>query len=121
MLNVDQMREIVSRCEFPGYTLGVYGSGDLVQAYLQGSYEDPDVDSGEPSLQKTRKWILSPHMTASELVQTAFKCCLTSMEHRVREGFTYRGERVFGPHFDVEGLYELAKLKREDRRMEMPV
>ncbi len=55
-------------------------------------------------------------MVPSEVVQTALLCALTSAEHRVREHFLYKGERVFGPHFDIEGLYELAKARRLDYR-----
>ena len=74
---------------------------------LYAIYEEADIYSGEPTEQQTRKWVLSPHMTDSEIVQTAFKCAHTSMEHRTREHFTYRGRRIFGPHFDVEDLVVL--------------
>lgn len=58
-----------------------------------------------------RKWMLSEHMTDSELVQTAFKACLAWEEHECRESFLYRGQRVFGPHFDVDVLSnQLARL-----------
>ena len=67
-------------------------------------------------MQYTRKWPLSQYMVKSEVVQTALKCVLTSVEHRVREHFLYKGERIFGPHFDVEALYELAKNRRLDYR-----
>lgn len=63
-----------------------------------------------------RKWWLSPHMTASEVVRTAFMACLAYEEHELREFFTWRGARVFGPHLDVEALVEVADC--EDRRRE---
>ena len=75
--------------------------------FLRASYMEPDVYSGVVERQETRKWLLSPHMTKSEIVQTAFKCCWTSFEHRCREGFLYKGRRVFGPHFDVDDLWNL--------------
>lgn len=86
------------------------------RVYLQAYYEEPDVVTGENQVQKTRKWLLSPHMTRSEVVQTAFKCALTSMEHRTREHFLYKGERVFSPHYDVEALVELCRQQRFDER-----
>ena len=55
-------------------------------------------------------------MTPSELVQTALKCVLTSLEHEAREHFTYRGAAIFGPHFDVEALVRIAD--RRDVREE---
>nr|WP_315206420.1 hypothetical protein [uncultured Albidiferax sp.] len=43
-------------------------------------------------------------MTPSEVVQTALKCVLTSLEHEARENFKYKGAPIFGPHFDVDDL-----------------
>lgn len=76
---------------------------------IRARYEEADTYTGEPAEQFTRKWIITPLMTDSEIVQTALKCCLTSMEHRTRESFKYKGRRIFGPHFDIEDLYALCK------------
>ncbi|WP_293222251.1 hypothetical protein [Ottowia sp.] len=46
---------------------------------------------------------------SSELVQTALKCVLTSVEHETREQFRFRGQAIFGPHFNVEQLATLCK------------
>lgn len=59
------------------------------------------------SLQKGRKWFLSPFMTDSEIVSTAFKAILTAEEHEVREHFKYRGQSIFGPHFNFDRLADL--------------
>lgn len=56
-----------------------------------------------------RKWLLSSHMTASELVQTALMAVLAFNEHETREMFEYCGMAIFGPHFDVADLVVLAK------------
>lgn len=100
---------ILAQIAFPGYAFEV--DGDFAHAtYLQASFLAPcTVTPDQPVAQKTRKWVLSSHMTRSELVQTAFKCVLTSVEHEARELFRYRGTAVFGPHFDVEQLHELCK------------
>lgn len=82
--------------------------------FLQGVYPDKDIYTGKEETQYTRKWLLSPMMTDSEIVQTAFKCAMTSFEHRCREGFRYKGRRIFGPHFDVEDLVRLCEDGRED-------
>lgn len=63
-----------------------------------------------------RKWRISKHSTKSEVVQTAFKACLTWMEHELRENFTYRAVSVFSPHYDVDALVELHQEKRFDVR-----
>lgn len=76
----------------------VLGDGDR---WLQIRFRDSD---GNP--QHGRKWRLSPHMTRSEFVQTALMAVLAAEEHEAREQFHFRGRAVFGPHIDVEGLWE---------------
>jgi hypothetical protein len=91
--------------EFQHYTFVVSdGHGGV---YLQAYYDEPDIITGRMERQHTRKWLLSPFMVKSEFIQTAFKLVMTSMEHRAREGFLYRGKRVFGPHFDVDALHSI--------------
>lgn len=45
-----------------------------------------------------RKWLLSQHMTESEIYQTALKAVLTAEEHEAREKFLVGGRAIFGPH-----------------------
>jgi len=99
--------QVVSLVQCPPYTLRVVERG--YEYFLQAEYFEPDSadPTGPPRLQKTRKWLLSPHATKSEIVQTALKCILTSAEHAVREHFHYRGKRVFGPHYDVDALWDV--------------
>jgi hypothetical protein len=102
---------------FPGYTFNVFDSGGYSgKVFLQAEFHSPCSDTGALTLQKTRKWLLSEHMTESELVQTAFKCVLTSIEHEAREQFKYKGQAIFGPHFNVRDLVELAASGRKDVR-----
>jgi hypothetical protein len=97
--------EVLAACQYPGYTFIVREThGGIV---LQAKYLDPDIFTETLETQLTRKWLLSPHMTYSEIVQTAFKCILTSMEHRAREHFLYKGRRIFGPHFNVDELHKI--------------
>lgn len=115
-MTVPEMQDLIKLVEFPDYTFTIEVDGRGA-TYLQASYLDRDVDTPwKEELQKTRRWFLSPFMTKSEIVQTCLKCVLTSMEHKVREWFTYKGERVFGPHFDVEALVEIARAKKTDER-----
>jgi hypothetical protein len=113
-MDVEEMRQIINQVKFQDYVFRVYG--EFGRVILQASYIEPDIVTGQPERQKTRKWIVSKYATKSELVQTAFKCCLTSMEHRTRESFLYRGKRVFGPHFDVEVLWQMCEDKQFDYR-----
>jgi hypothetical protein len=89
---------------FPGYEFEVRDKDG--QLFLIGHFHD-----SEDAPQTTRKWYLSPHMTKSEFIQTVFKCVLTSQEHEAREAFKYRGKAIFGPHFDVDSLHQIAGKK----------
>ena len=84
--------------------------------YLRVSFVARDCRVSLETEQKGRKWVLSPHMTRSEVVMTAFKAVLTAEEHEAREAFTYRGAAVFGPHLDVDALVDVVKGERFDAR-----
>jgi hypothetical protein len=105
-LAFDEMIDAVALCGYPGYEF-VVRRDRRGEVYLQAGYIEPDTVTGVQEWQLTRRWLLSPSMGQSEVVQTVFKCLITSMEHRAREWFTYRGQPVFGPHFDVESLVGL--------------
>jgi hypothetical protein len=107
-MTIDEMRETLLRVRYLDYSLEIEDDHDGLPVMV-GRYVERCVVTGEMQMQATRKWRLSRHMVPSEIVQTALKLVLTSAEHRVREHFTYRGERVYGPHFDVEALVQLAR------------
>lgn len=75
--------------------------------YLQVRVHGPDVNGGDRIVWTGRKWRVSMHMTASEIVSTALKAVLTAEEHEARERFLYRGRAVFGPHLDVDRLFDV--------------
>lgn len=109
-MTLEEMQLVIAECEFPHYTLTVSIDGRNA-IYLRGSYMEADVLTGKEERQLTRRWFLSPEMTRSEIVSTAFKCVLTSAEHRVREWFRYRGRAVYGPHFNVDLLWEICEAR----------
>lgn len=116
MKTLEEIKRVVSEVKFLDRDFVVMQKGD---GYLfQLRYPEKCVDTGMVMMQHSRKWYISPYMTTSEIVQTALKACLTSMEHVVRENFYYKGERIFGPHHDVDTLVMLAKEKRlkQDKR-----
>lgn len=108
---IERATELLRKVDYLNYEFHVCAAHGGV--LLHATYMDADTYTGAPELQYTRPWRLTPEMTDSEIVQTAFKCCLTSAEHRCREAFTYRGARIFGPHFDVEDLVKLCQDGRE--------
>ena len=84
--------------------------------YLQVEWDGIDSVSKQPRRCKGRKWYLSPYMTHSELIQTALAAVLAIEEHEAREAFRYKGQAVFGPHFNAEALVELCKKESLDVR-----
>lgn len=104
---LERFIQIMHEVRFPNFVYGLKRT-KRGEYFLIGKYWEADTVSGKNEIQYTRKWVLTPEMTKSEVVQTAFKCILTSMEHRTREWFTYRGKAIFGSHYDVDKLYEIA-------------
>jgi len=110
----EEVREIVFRVKFRYMRITAIDKNGTW--FLQVQYEDNDVSSGENKEQHGRKWYISPYATESEIVQTAFKAVLTSQEHIAREWFTYKGRRVFQPHYNVNDLIKLCDEKNLDLR-----
>ena len=78
-----------------------------VTALLPNVY-DP---KGDPLPQHGGKAYVSPHSTHDEVVKKALGLCLGFVEHEMREGFLYKGVRVFDPHVTIEALAEASKYK----------
>ena len=122
MLSLVEIEEILTKVEFRDWKIIVKdenqadGVNWISRYYLQVIFYAPDMVTGEPERQSSRKWFLSQHMTKSEIVTTALKACLTAVEHEAREDFKYKGKAIFGPHWDVDSLYEMCKVKNLDMR-----
>ena len=102
----EDFESILSDVEYCHWEFNVKEDG--TRYYLQLTWQDEDCDTGVVETMTSRKWFLSPHMTRSEVVQTALKAVLTAIEHEARERFKYRDQAIFGPHFDVDVLARLA-------------
>lgn len=55
----------------------------------------------------TEKSYVPPHSTKSEVIQKALT--LRYREHQGREAFLYRGRSIYGPYFDADALWAIAK------------
>jgi hypothetical protein len=102
-------KEAVAECSYPEYTIEVVESATTKAVYLRARFLEADTLTGENQMQFTRRWSLSPEMSKSEIVATAFKCIMTSMEHRVREFFLYRNRAIYMPHYDVDTLHAVCE------------
>lgn len=113
-----RVNELVRQIRFNDWRFLVIEDTARRLVYLQVEFEAPDNGlSGVARRQRGRKWYLSLHMTDSEIVQTAFKAVLTAVEHETREQFRYKGQAIFGPHFDIEKLVKLAESGNLNRRV----
>ena len=112
---VETARKTVWDCDFQDYRFSVYQSETTKAVYLQAHYDETDTVTGKIETQATRRWFLSPEMSRSEIVATAFKCALTSMEHRTREWFLYRNRAIYQPHYDVDALWEICESRTVSR------
>jgi len=97
------IQRVLAKVDYPGYTWKF--SIESGRYWLQAVFVEPCTRTGEVKEQFTRKWYLSNEATESEIVQTALKCVLTSLEHEAREKFLYKERPIFGPHYDVEVLW----------------
>ncbi len=95
------------------YQTVVHRSGEFEpyegEIFLQVYFEAKDAETGKISEQRGRKWLVSRHMTKSEIVLTALKAILTAEEHEARELFRYKDVAIFHPHLDVDVMVENAK------------
>lgn len=107
VLTSHDMRELVNDIEFSDWKFQICVDNGI--PFLRVAFQEEDVSSGRMAEVHGRKWRLSYHMTRSEVVQTALKAVLTAMEHEVRETFMWRGQRIFGPHLDIDVLHAIAE------------
>lgn len=113
MNSKQRIAAVLADVTHPGYTFQVLGDFDTA-CYLQASFACTCSTTGASTSHKTRKWMLSEHMTPSEIVLTAFKCVMTSLEHEAREVFAFKGQPILGPHFDVEDMVQVCRAGRFD-------
>lgn len=81
-------------------------------------------DNDNPSMvmfpQHCRKYYISQHATKSEIVRSAFLAVRQAEEHEMAELFTYKGERIFNPHVNVDALVEYSRTTKPDVRLTTP-
>ncbi|XHS78522.1 hypothetical protein ACFJGW_00700 [Burkholderiaceae bacterium UC74_6] len=112
-LSPKPIAEILKDVNFPGYEFEV---GGRVRFWIRAMFLAPSGDGKKLEAHHTRKWYVSHHACKNEVVQTALKCVLTSVEHEVRENFRYRGRPIFGPHFSVDALHRICTPQQLDYR-----
>lgn len=115
-LTRQQIQDIIDMVRFRDRTFRIMEKGDGF--LLQMTYQEPDIEKpgSEPVLQSTRKYYLSPYMTESEVVETAWLCVTRSQLHVASEYFTYKGRRIYSQHFSVDARVEVCDANWFDKR-----
>ena len=104
----DQIQAILAQVKFRNWEFVLGDNNGAL--YLQIQFDAPCNFAAtrglvqEPERQHCRKWQLSPHMTRSEIVGTAWLAVEQAVKHEAAEQFTYRGEAIFDFHFSVDWL-----------------
>jgi hypothetical protein len=104
----EMLRATIDRLSYKDWTFRIEKDG-IGLWFLQVRFQDEDVVTRAVKNHGSRKWRMSMHMTRSEIVQTALKAVLTAEEHEARERFLYVGRAIFGPHLNVDTLWELTE------------
>lgn len=113
-MNKADLEKLVARIKFPGYTFEVLEEQGICNLYV--TYMEPDVFSGVNEKQRSRPWPMSFVQEPIQVVQTAFKALLTSLEHRARENFTVDGLAVLEPHYNLDVLLKIAAQRQHDAK-----
>lgn len=77
--------------------------------YVQAHFPDYDSYEGIPKVEKSGKRYLSEHMKENEVIQQALALAMAGIVHQVRKNFLFASYRIFGPHFNLSKLAEVAK------------
>lgn len=105
-----ELLDIVNDLHFNDWVFSVKTEHDLMFLRVSFMTEDNwETDISKSIIQhRGRWWVISEHMTRSEVTQTALKAVLTAIEHEAREQFLYQGKAIYGPHLDPDALLEVA-------------
>lgn len=112
-MNRQGFTEIVNRIQYKNWKVVVEPMrcdycGHPEKCYLQIEWFDLCTTTGQMCRHTGRKWLLSEHMTESEVVLTALKAVLTAEEHEARENFRYNGKQIVNPHPSIAALNVVA-------------
>jgi hypothetical protein len=112
---IDRACNVAKRIQFPRMQFQVGTSSRKVWVRVHCPNGTCNV-TGQPMAWNGRKWLLSPHMTETEIVLTFFKALLTAYEHEARELFKVDGVAVLDSHYSIDDMVRFAKTASLDGR-----
>lgn len=114
---MNRFEQIVAQVSFPPWQLIVGNDGPRSHVQVRDDSGVCNV-TGVALPWGGRKWLLSDHMTETEIVKTCLKAVLSAVEHETLENFRYQGVTIFDPHIRVEDLVRLRASAPLDARVE---
>lgn len=106
-LSLDEVRRVLAEVCCEGLAFSVTDGPGGIE--LRVCATAADADHGAPARQVGRAWRIDAQATPGDVARTAFAAAMAWQEHETRERFRYRGQRVFGPHLDVDALAALCR------------
>jgi len=130
MKNLKDIAKIINNISYKDGWQIILKTNDKEDCYSEEGYpyiqiifkgKDAQTQKDQFGIQKGRKWFLSYHMTATEIVYTAFKAIQAAEDHEMREFFKYKEIRILNPHFSVDDIVEMVKSGKlnEDSRINL--
>lgn len=107
MKTLEELKAVLQDITYKDWTfrIGKMGDGFFLQVQFTSNSND---ETEGLELKRGRKWHLSPYMSKSEVVQTAFLAVMTAEEHETRQGFKYREQPIFCPIYSSDALADFA-------------
>lgn len=103
---IDRVEEILEDVEAPPYQLhAVEKKGGFV--FLYANLWRPDVETGVHGWGQGSPQVITEDMSDDSIVKRCFVAARDYGEHEIREGFTYKGRRVLGPHVPLDKLWKV--------------
>ena len=94
--------------EYQGIPFLIFTGEHQGNLWVQVGTERPDTYTKEIGIGKGGKEYVSSYATHDEVIKKIFGLVMKYVEHEAREGFKWRGRRVFNPHVTIEALHSIA-------------
>lgn len=114
MQNKDTVQQLLDRITYRDWLLHLGEDDNRLWIQVQ-FYDKCNSGTGEQQLQKCRKWMLSRHMTDSEIIDTAYAAIERAVQHELREQFKVDDVSLYNPHIDFNHLVNINKTLSPDQ------
>lgn len=111
--HVERIREVVSKIKNQMFSTWEYQVKELPDGHpylvIHETNGRDNVTGADGFTWNSRKWLLSVHMTETEIVNTAWLATKQAIMHELGENFLYSGKMVFNPHMAVKARQGVAE------------